>query len=152
MPTDTETFITKSILIPQPPATTFRLWTEHIREWWPAGHSMSGDPRSQVFIEGWVGGRFFERTANGDEFVWGHVTLWEPPFRLGHTWFLGSGSALPSQVEVNFTPAGAGTTHVEVIHRGPEHLGEVWWKIKGRFHAGWETVLTKFHLSSSQAS
>ncbi|NUM46413.1 MAG: SRPBCC domain-containing protein [Anaerolineales bacterium] len=144
MTANPETVVIKSILVHRELATAFRLWTEHIRSWWPAGHSLSGDPKTQVFLEGWVGGRFFERTSNGDELVWGHVTRWEPPYRLGHTWFLGSGQNLPSEVEVTFTPAGEGITRVEVSHRGPEHIGEVWWTIKARFHAGWEKVLGEF--------
>ena len=104
MTANPETVVIKSILVHRELSNTFHLWTEHIRAWWPAGHSLSGDPKTQVFIEGWVGGRFFERTSNGDELVWGHVTRWEPPYRLGHTWFLGSGQNLPSEVEaVSYT-------------------------------------------------
>jgi len=141
---ETENVVIKSILVRRDVAGAFHVWTERIREWWPAGHSLSGDPRTQVFIEGKVGGRFYERTSNGDEISWGSVVVWEPPHRLVHTWFLGSGQELPSQVEVQFFPAGDGKTRVEIAHRGPEFIGDLWWRIKVRFHAGWEKVTGEY--------
>ena len=68
---DSENSVKKSIIVKQEVERTFRLWTEQIRAWWPAGHSLSGDPQTQVFIEGRVGGRFYERASDGAEYVWG---------------------------------------------------------------------------------
>jgi hypothetical protein len=145
---DTENVIIKSILVQQDAAEAFQVWTDRIKEWWPAGHSLSGDPKTQVFIEGKIGGRFYERTSNGDEISWGSVVVWEPPYRLVHTWFLGSGQELPSQVEVQFTPVNEKETRVEIAHRGPEFIGDLWWKINPRFQMGWEVVLVEYQKLS----
>ena len=85
MTPDSENSVKKSIIVKQAVDRTFRLWTEQIRVWWPAGHSLSGDPQTQVFIEGRVGGRFYERASDGVEYVWGTVEVWEPPARLAFT-------------------------------------------------------------------
>ena len=83
------------------PDTAFRLWTEALGTWWPADHTVSGDPAT-VVMEGHVGGRVFERARDGTEHDWGRVTLWEPPSRLGYTWHLGSHPDDATDVEVGF--------------------------------------------------
>lgn len=141
---DAENVVTQAITVELAQERTFRLWTEQIRAWWPAGHSLSGDPRTQVFIEGKVGGRFYERTSDGTEQEWGRVELWEPPTRLVFTWYLGSGPALPTRVEVTFVSLAPTQTRVEIEHRGPELVGALWWARKNIFRASWEMILAQF--------
>lgn len=144
MSQDLENSVKKSIIVKQVAERTFRLWTEQIRAWWPAGHSLSGDPQTQVFIEGRIGGRFYERASDGVEYVWGIVEVWDPPERLAFTWYLGSGQALPSRVEVHFVPLEDNQTRVELEHRGPELIGELWWSRKTIFNSAWEKILDRF--------
>ncbi len=140
-PRSSEQVVTKTMVVEREAAGAFRVWTEEIRRWWPPGHSLSGDPHTQVFMEGQVGGRFFERTSSGVELEWGRVQVWEPPQRLVFTWYLGSTPQLPTRVEVNFIPLGERTTRVELTHRGPEWVGELWWSRKERFNTAWDSVL-----------
>src|SRR4029077_17105813 len=83
------------------PDTAFRLWTQALGTWWPADHTVSGDPAA-VVLEGHVGGRVFERAREGAEHEWGRVTLWKPPYRLGYTWHLGSHPDNATDVLVGF--------------------------------------------------
>lgn len=136
-----ENVVTKSIIVAQDAARAFQLWTEQIRVWWPASHSLSGDPTTQVFIEGKVGGRFYERASNGVEYDWGAVQVWEPPYSLAFTWYLGSSQELPTRVEVRFVALDGNTTRIELEHRGSKLIGELWGSI---FSAAWDTVLGKF--------
>jgi uncharacterized protein YndB with AHSA1/START domain len=139
-----ENVVTKSIVVPLSVERAFRLWTEQIQRWWPTGHSISGDPRTQVFIEGKAGGRFFERTADGREYDWGAVGVWEPPHRLVFAWYLGSNQALPSRVQVQFVALTEGETRVEIEHRGPELIGELWWQRRAAYRASWDHILPNF--------
>jgi hypothetical protein len=50
-------------------------WTERIGTWWPADHTISGAPVA-VVLEGRIGGRIYERTAQGGEHDCGVVTVW----------------------------------------------------------------------------
>jgi uncharacterized protein YndB with AHSA1/START domain len=136
--------VTKSITVACNVQNAFRIWTEQIYAWWPAGHSRSGDPATQVLIEGKVGGRFYERTSHGIEYDCGQVLLWEPPHRLAYSWFLGSGPEQPTEVDVRFIALGPTQTRVEVEHRGPELIGELWWRNQARYRAAWEVVLPAF--------
>jgi uncharacterized protein YndB with AHSA1/START domain len=97
-----------------------------------------------VFIEGKVGGRFYERASNGVEYEWGIIEVWEPPVRLAFTWYLGSKPELPTKVEVQFFSLGQRQTRLELVHRGPELVGALWWQRKDRFSLSWEAVLAKF--------
>ena len=54
-----------------PAEHAFSTWTSRIGAWWPSDHTVSGDPGLAVFLEGGVGGRIYERTANGVEYDWG---------------------------------------------------------------------------------
>lgn len=60
----------------------FELRTAEISRWWPADHTVSGEPDADVVLETRPGGRIFERTSSGAEHDWGEVTAWEPPRRL----------------------------------------------------------------------
>jgi len=131
------------------PQAAFRLWTEAIGTWWPADHTVSGDPATVVF-EGRVGGRVFERARDGTEHVWGQVTLWDPPSRIGYTWHLGSHSADATEVQVRFTAGEDDTTVVEIQHTGWERLGdraEAW---RDRNRGGWQSLIP--YLAAAAAS
>ena len=83
----------------------FGVWTDRINLWWPADHTVSGRSDSEVVLEPQLGGRIFERTAEGVEHDWGEVTLWEPPHRLGYLWHLRSDRSAATQVEIRFVAA-----------------------------------------------
>ena len=122
------------------PDTAFRLWTEALGTWWPADHTVSGDPRA-VVLEGHRGGRVFERALDGTEHDWGRVTVWEPPYRLGYTWHLGGGPADATDVEIGFVSGEDDTTVVMIEHRGWEKLGDRADALKDRNRAGWASLL-----------
>lgn len=141
---DSKDAITKSIVVEQDVARAFRVWTERISAWWPMGHSVSGDPRTQVFIEGKAGGRFYERTSDGVEYDWGRVVVWEPPYYLAYNWYLGSSEEQPTRVDVRFVPLDENMTRVEIEHRGPQLIGELWWLNQTRYSTAWDNVLLEY--------
>ena len=102
--------IKKSIHVKRPVETAFRVFTEEIGKWWPLkeGYSFGGDRADQIFLEGRTGGRFFERFTDGEEYVVGVVTTYSPPSRIVFEWKQPDWDA-PTEVEVRFTPEGAGT-------------------------------------------
>jgi uncharacterized protein YndB with AHSA1/START domain len=73
---------------------TFTVWTAGIGTWWPPDHTMTGRAEA-VVLQGGVGGRIYERTADGTEHEWGEVTVWQPPARLAYLWYLGRDRADP---------------------------------------------------------
>lgn len=136
--------IRKRVIVRCGVETAFRVWTEQIDTWWPKGHSRSGDPQTSVFVEHGVGGRIYERTPEGVEHNWGEVTLWEPPSRFAYKWYLGSSPERPTLVEVRFVAQEIGGTLVEVTHRGPELVGDLWTRNSARYSAAWESVLPAY--------
>lgn len=125
------------------PDHAFATWTGRIDTWWPADHTVSGDPAARIVLEPGVGGRLLEVTPSGAEHVWGQVTTWEPPDVLGYTWHLGRDATAATDVLITFTPAADGT-RVEIRHTGWEALGAeagVW---RERNHQGWSTLLPHF--------
>ncbi|WP_420627313.1 SRPBCC domain-containing protein [Candidatus Leptofilum sp.] len=136
-----QTVIQKSVTVRCNPTTAFHIWTKEISLWWPKRHSMSGDLETAVTIEGIVGGRIYEETPNGTTYLWGEVVAWEPPHYFAYNWYLGSGAQLPSRVEIRFTPLETTGTKVEVFHRGPELIGNLWIQRKDAFAHAWEHVL-----------
>lgn len=151
MADEAERVVRKSIVVARDAAGAFAVWTEQIGAWWPAGHSLSGDPLTTVLMEGWENGRVYERTADGREYEWGRVLVWEPPMRLVHTWYLGSGQALPSEVAVAFVPLGEQQTRIELTHRGPELIGELWWQRVALFAGAWGKILPLYGAHAARA-
>lgn len=119
-----------SVTVPVPPADAFRIYTERQLEWQPPEHLSVKDPQS-VTIEPWVGGRFYERGADGTEAVRGTIVEWAPPDRLAVTWRIGPGWRLApddehaSVIVVEFNPAGTDSTEVVLTYTQLERHGEM---------------------------
>ena len=122
-----------------PAEHAFRTWTSGIGTWWPPDHTVTGGPARIVFTGG-VGGRIYERAADGTEHEWGEVTVWQPPARLAYLWYLGRDKADATEVEIRFHPQGT-ATRVDIEHRGWERLGERW---RDRTRIGWQTLLPHY--------
>lgn len=146
---DSENVVKKSITVGRDVQAAFFVWTQQINRWWPAGHSVSGDPKTQVFIEGKVGGRFYERASDGVEHEWGRVTVWDPPHRFALNWYLGSSRELPTKVEINFVALNQNQTRIEVEHYGPTLIGELWWLNKSKYSTAWDRVLSEYAAGCS---
>jgi uncharacterized protein YndB with AHSA1/START domain len=121
----------------------FSTWTAEIGSWWPQDHTVTGAAEAVVMQSG-VGGRIYERTADGSEHDWGEVTAWEPPGRLAYLWHLRGDRADATQVEVRFLPRGEATTRVEIEHRGWERLGAAGEQWRERNQIGWDTLLPHY--------
>ena len=89
-PQMSDTAIRKSVTVDRPLEEAFRLYTEQVATWWPfSTHSTGKEEVETVILEGREGGRFYERTKNGDEHLWGTVLVWDPPSRVVHSWHPG---------------------------------------------------------------
>lgn len=120
----------------------FDTWANRIDMWWPADHSVSGEPGLTVHLQGEVGGRIYERTPDGTEHDWGRVTTWSPPTRLAYLWHLRRDRDDATEVLITFVPTGD-ATRVEIEHRGWERLsdGEQW---RERNVVGWQSLLPHY--------
>ncbi|MEZ4657966.1 MAG: SRPBCC domain-containing protein [Caldilineaceae bacterium] len=136
--------VVKSITVQCPQALAFRVWTTDVDLWWPKAHVLSGDPNTEVRLEEHVGGRFYERTSSGEEKTWGEILTWEPPHRLAFTWYLGTDAQQPTVVDVRFHAENARRTRVDLEHRGPDLIGELWNSRVERFIAGWDAVFESY--------
>jgi uncharacterized protein YndB with AHSA1/START domain len=143
--------IRKSVTVDCSPEHAFETYTARIGSWWPLHtHSIGGPgderPVEAVFESG-VGGRLFERMANGDEHEWAKVLVWEPPHRFVIDWHVNPDNP-PTEVEVKFTPDGDGT-RVDVEHRGWERYGDRAQEAFGDYNSGWELVLARYAEAAS---
>jgi hypothetical protein len=121
----------------------FTTWTERIGTWWPADHTLSGEP-VLVVLEGRVGGRIYERTAEGEEHDWGVVTAWRPPASLAYRWHLGFDRESATIVVVTFSALEQDRTKVQIEQTGWERLGEAAPERWTRNRAGWESLRPHF--------
>jgi uncharacterized protein YndB with AHSA1/START domain len=130
MPGSEEAAPRVSVIVPASADEAFRIYTERQLEWQPPGHLTVQDPES-VTMEPRVGGRFYERGADGTEAVRGTVTEWQPPRRVAVTWRIGPGWQLApddqnaSVIVVEFNPAGPDSTEVVISYTHLERHGEL---------------------------
>ena len=122
----------------------FAVWTSGIDAWWPRDHTVTADPGLVVVLTGAVGGRIYERTADGAEHDWGHVTAWDPPTLLSYQWHLGQDPADATQVEVHFVAQGPTATRIDVEHRGWDRLGARADVLRNRNRLGWDAFLAHY--------
>jgi len=130
-----------------PPARAFTLFTEHMSRWWPKGQT-PGRSHVDVVVEPVVGGRWFERDAEGLETRWGTVLDWAPPQRLLLGWQLNTqfkyDPDLLTEVELTFAPAADGGTLVTLEHRDLERFGVDAEEMAGKIGRGWPERLADF--------
>lgn len=140
----------RSARVPLPPARAFDLFTSRMGAFWPSDHSIGSAAITDVVIEPWAGGRWFERGVDGSECDWGRVSVWQPPELVVLLWQIGADWTmqpdLETEVVVSFTEDSPGHTRVNLTHRGLERYGEAATTMHAVFDSpnGWAGILTHF--------
>jgi DNA-binding transcriptional ArsR family regulator/uncharacterized protein YndB with AHSA1/START domain len=128
MTTEQEIVVAKTVRVNAPLAIAFDVFIA--QQWWPVDtHHLAQPHGTEVVLEPFPGGRWYERAADGAETDWGTVLAWQPPYRLLLTWQVSprwayeADPARASEIEVTFTPEGPHVTRVEFTHRHLERYG-----------------------------
>lgn len=126
-------------------AHAFETWTTRASSWWPREHTASQERALEVVFEPRVGGRIFERTASGEEFDWGEITVWEPPHRVGYLWHISGDRSAGTDVQIGFMRVTDSSTRVDIEHGGWDRLGaERGSQLRDVNVGGWNGVLPVF--------
>jgi len=139
--------VVKSVTVKAAPERAFAAFTGNMAAWWPESHHIGASPFEQVVLEPRVGGRWFERAADGAETDWGKVLAWDPPRRFVLAWQISSNWAydpdLITEVEVTFTPQAGGGTEVTLEHRKLEAFGAAAEAMAEQLN-GWAAIIQSF--------
>ena len=148
-----------STIVNAPVDRAFRAFTASFDRWWPRDYHIGHAQMAEAILEDRVGGRWYEKGADGSECDWGHVLVWEPPHRLVLTWQINGmwqydpDPAHASEIEVRFTASGPTETRVDLEHRHIERLVQAEAMVDGieRQGGGWSSVLERFGASIAGA-
>lgn len=141
--------LVKTIRVRADQRRAFEVFTSKVGRWWDAACSVnpSKAAREDVVLEPRVGGRWYERGADGSECTWATVLAWEPPHRLLVEWYAGADWA--TEVEVRFTAIAPRVTEVRLEHRlqreGAE--AELW---RGNYGGGWTHMLERYEREAAE--
>ena len=136
--------IREEVRVDRSPTEAFRLFTAGIGQWWPLeeGYSFARDRASQIHLEAVVGGRLYERLADGEELVIGRVVECDAPNQIVFTW---KGPDWPGETEVEVLFVAEGErTRVTIEHRGFERLGSEADRRFSQFASGWSRVMLAY--------
>ena len=89
-----------------------------------------------------MGGRFFERFADGDELQVGVVVACDPPTRISFTWTTADWQG-ETEVDVTFTQQEHGTW-VDLSHHGFDRIGPLGPDVGAKFRGGWPGVMRAY--------
>ena len=144
--------LVKTTTVPQDPPNAFRLFTEHMGEWWPlVTHSVGERDAISVVIGSAVGAQIIETMRSGDTTSWGTITAWEPPNRVAFSWHPGTPEHEATFVEVTFAVAGDGT-EVTLTHTGWDNRPDGA-AARANYNPGWDFVLGHYTgLAAGQSS
>ena len=146
--------VVKSVSLRAAPARAFDFFARDMTRWWPLAQFHTGPDPVDCAIEPQVGGRVFERAADGRETVWGTVLAYDPPQRLAFSWTIGGLSAEQAQlIELSFAPEGQGT-RVVLTHSGWEKLGDAAKAaaLRERYDRGWATLIERCFAEYANAA
>ena len=153
----TQLVVRKSVLVNAPQTHAFAVFTEQQGAWWPlTTHYIGAASAQTAIIEPLAGGRWFERSSDGDECDWGRVLVWEPPHRIVLSWDIGadwkSDPQLGTEVEVRFIAEDPATTRVELEHRHLERYGAQAETMQTTFDSegGWSGILRGFAQAAAK--
>ena len=135
--------IVKSVVVRTAPRRAFELFAGELARWWPLAQFHTGPDPVDCAIEPRVGGRVFERAADGRVTSWGTVLAYDPPDRLAFSWIVGLSADQAQYIEVRFVPQDGGTL-VELTHSGWETLGAAAASLRERYDQGWGTLVERF--------
>jgi len=149
-----EAVVRKSVRVNAPVEHAWSVFVEQMETWWPASHHIGKTPFETIYVEPRVGGRWFEKNAEGAECLWGTVLKWDPPQSVAFSWHLGPGHDSPdwvfdpdmtkaSEVEIRFTAQSSGATLVELTHSHLERHGEGYEQLRAMFDGpgAWSGIL-----------
>ncbi len=136
--------IRREILVDADPAAAFEVFTAGLGRWWPLGEFSVHGQRATVAF---AGGQIVERSADGQDAVWGTVTRWEPPAAVAFTWHPGRSADRASHVVVTFAAEpgeeGAGQTRVRLEHTGWDAFDDPA-SARAEYDHGWPLVLDRY--------
>jgi uncharacterized protein YndB with AHSA1/START domain len=133
--------IRKTITVDVPVEEAFTTFTREIGAWWPVKtHSIFKEEVQEIVFDEHEGGRLYERSAAGEEGDWADVLAWDPPSMFVLRWRVNPERGA-TEVEVRFTPEGAGT-RVDLEHRGWDETGDR--DGHAGYTTGWDYVLEHF--------
>jgi uncharacterized protein YndB with AHSA1/START domain len=138
--------IRKSIRVERALEISFKMFCEEIGEWWPGGF---GGRDARLFLEREVGGRFYERRADGTEYEIGRITPYRPPSLVAFTWHAPSWD-VATQMEIRFTADGSGTW-VELEHSGWEQDTKTR-DARRSYDTGWGSILSCYQAQFAAAA
>ena len=146
------TTVQASVVVNAPADRAFKLFTEQFDRIKPREHNMLGVDIAESVFEPRVGGRVFDRGADGSECQWGRVLAYEPPARIVFTWDISPTWQIEtdpdksSEVEVRFVEDGPDRTRVELEHRHLDRHGNGWEGTREAVSSdqGWPLYLQRF--------
>ena len=145
--------VVKAVTVRAAPAQAFALFAHDLPRWWPLAQFHTGPDPVECAIEPRVGGRVFERAADGRETLWGTVLTYDPPHRLAFTWVIGLSAGQEQRIDISFTPEAPGT-RVELTHSGWEKLGDAAKAaaLRERYAGGWATLIERCYGEYANAA
>ena len=138
-----QTEVSTEVDVEAPVEHAFRVFTEGIGTWWHPDHHLLEGELAEMIFEPRVGGHVIDRGTDGRECRWARVLAYDPPHRVCFSWDINLRWELEtdpektSEVEVTFTPAAPGRTHVVLTHRHLERHGEGWQSMRDSVGSGW---------------
>jgi uncharacterized protein YndB with AHSA1/START domain len=152
MSTSAATSIRHEIVVNEPIARAFSVFTEGFGSFKPPEHNMLGIELSETVFEPRAGGRVFDRGIDGSECQWARVLAYERPDRvviswdISPEWQIETDLEKTSEVEVRFIAEAPDRTRVELEHRNLDRHGDGWEAVREGVdgEGGWPLYLQRF--------
>jgi uncharacterized protein YndB with AHSA1/START domain len=143
--------VRKTVTVEAPQAVAFTVFTTQMSTWWPLEtHHIGTEAAETAVLEPHVGGRWYERAADGTTCEWGRVLEWDPPHRVVLLWAISSqwvhDPTITSEIEVRFVEEAPNRTRVELVHRNLDTFGDEAETMSAIFDSegGWTGLLSLF--------
>lgn len=152
VPSVEKVLVYKRVRVPIPIALAFSIFIEQMETWWPATHHIAPNPFQAIIVEPRVGGRWYERDAQGNDCNWGFVRAWAPPhlvtlsWHLQEDWTFDVDAEHASEIDIRLTPEGASATLVELTHYNLERHGEKYLELRDKLDGpgAWVSILEAY--------
>ena len=123
MSTPRDAVVRRTVVVPVTRERAFDFFVNRLIEWWPREFTFSDGAITDIAVEPWTGGRWYERDEHGVETAWGTVRHWNMPEQVKLSWKISPqrtpepDESRASEVEITFVEDGTATTRIDLEHR-----------------------------------
>ena len=146
--------IIQNIEVPCDPQRAFDIFLADMSRWWPLSRfsvsALRGETAAGLRVDPRLGGTIVEIGSDGQEYLWGTITTFEPPDIFRMDFHITQSSTASTILELRFAALGTKGTRVTLIQRNWDVFGADAKLLYGGYAHGWSLIFEQAYRAACE--